>query len=61
MFCEEEIKKDRHPQLLEVRDHLLVERHRRRTILSPHSHSVLRKYATREVARLNHHLFYYIT
>ena len=44
------ISKNRRPQLLEVRDHPLVERHRRRTILSPHRRHVLRKYAAREVA-----------
>ena len=55
------IAKNRQPQLFEVRDHLLVDRHRRRTFLSPHGSFVLRKYAAREVARLKHHLFYYIT
>jgi hypothetical protein len=55
------ISKNRRPQLLEVRDHLLVGRHRRRKVRSPHSHNVLRKYAAREVARFKHHLFYYLT
>src|SRR5580698_2995796 len=55
------ISENRHPQLLEVRDHLLIESHRRRTVLSTHSHSVLKKEAAREVARIKHHLSYYIT
>jgi hypothetical protein len=61
VYFAKKISKNWHPQLLKVRDHLFVERHRRRTILSPHSHNVLRKRAAREIARLKHHLFYYIT